>query len=246
MRKPFFVFSIIVLVFTFGSLSSAEDAKMIFDDVSLGNPYNIKGYAKVTLSSFEFVDMYAQWEDGKVSEEQEEDLECGCEECNCENGDNDECIMIIRREPGTVFSQRPIEDEPTYYYPNCYFVEPSDEDAIFAWLKVDIQNLQKSKRFIKSKEIKIQIIDGDDVCYDGWIRQFNPQINKEEIYKYRDTSAIGWPICLSPVDEMPIRQKYTGRYVFICELPKEVANDKKLPLRMIVTMGEHKFTYDIR
>ena len=87
MRKLLFIFPIVVLVFAFGSLSSAEDAKMIFDDVSLGNPYNIKGYAKVTLLSFEFVDMYAQWEDGKVTLKEEEELECGCEDCNCENGD---------------------------------------------------------------------------------------------------------------------------------------------------------------
>ena len=40
-----------------------------FDDVTFGKPYKISGYATVTLLGFKFVNMFAQWDDGKAGKE---------------------------------------------------------------------------------------------------------------------------------------------------------------------------------
>lgn len=215
----FFIFSVF-----YASCTYANDA-MIFDNVTFGKTYKIKGYASVILLGFKFVNMYAQWEDGKASPiKKGGDLY-----------DNSDAIFAEKQRAGKVWLDS---------YSNC-FLKTSGNEAEFAWLKIDIVNLQKLEaNFIK--DITIKVIYDDEYEYDGWVRQFNYDYSKSEIYRYKETTLIGWPVCLSPVDEMPIKPMYKGHYVLGCTLPNFVVEDKNSPLRMIINIGDNKLTYNIR
>ena len=198
---------------------------MRFDNVTFGKSYKIDGYAAVTFLGFKFINMFAQWDDGKAGPEQQRG-----------------------RKSDLVYSQKLTEKNKTLYgwlyYPNCSF-KGSGNEAEFAWLKVDVQNLSKmSFGFIK--DISVKVIYDDEYEYDGWVRQFNYDYSKSEIYKYQETTIIGWPVCLSPVDEMYISPMYKGHYAFGCTLPNFIVEDNKSPLRMVIKLGEHELTYNIR
>ena len=217
MRKVFaFVLAVAVM---FAGIAFADDGeKMTFGDVTFGKAYKIKGYASVTLLGFKFVDMFAQWEDGKA------------------NG----------KRPSVwggniVYNDKQLHD--SYFY--CGFME-SGQESEFAWLKVDITNLQKTEsNFISDTVVKV--IYDDEYEYDGWVRQFNYDYSKSEVYsKNKGNGVIGWPVCLSPVDEMSIKPMYKGHYAFGCTLPNAVVEDKEAPLRMVITIGGHTLTYNIR
>ena len=47
-------------------------------------------------------------------------------------------------------------------------------------------------------------------------------------------------------EEYAIGPMYTGHYGFFCTLPNFVIEDKNSPLRMIITINGHEFTYNIR
>ena len=130
------------------------------------------------------------------------------------------------------------------FYENASFKESGNE-ADYAWLKVDITNLQKTDATFM-KDMTVKVIYDDEYEYDGWIRQFNYDFSKSEIYRYQEKNTIGWPVCLSPVDELAIKPMYKGHYVFGCTLPNSVVEDKNAPLRMIITMNDHKLIYNIR
>ena len=87
---------------------------------------------------------------------------------------------------------------------------------------------------------------GTEYEYNGWVRQFNYDYSKSEVYRYKETAVIGWPVCLRPVDEMSIAPMYKGHYAFGCTIPNTIVEDKEAPLRMIITIGGHVLTYDIR
>lgn len=198
---------------------------MRFGDVTFGKSYKIDGYASITLLGFKFVNMFAQWEDGQAGSEQR-------------RGDRTHLV----------YSQKLTKNNKKLYgwtyYLNCSFKESGNE-AEFAWLKVDVQNLQKMPtNFIK--DISIKVIYDDEYEYNGWVRQFNYDYCNSEIYRYQESSLIGWPICLSPVDEMSINPMYKGHYAFGCTLPNFIVEDKKSPLRMVIKLGEHELTYNIR
>lgn len=122
----------------------------------------------------------------------------------------------------------------------------SGNEADFAWLKADIRNLGKmDAKFLA--DITVKIIYDDDYEYDGWVRQFNYDYSKAEVRTdNKDIGVIGWPTCLSPKDEMSVGPMYTGHYAFGCTLPNFVVEDKESPLRMVITIGGHKLTYNIR
>lgn len=229
MKKFFIVLILVVLMF--GVACSADDDKMTFDDVTFGKAYKIKGYALVTLLGFKFVNMYAQWDDGNASSKQ---TSGGVAASKGWESD------II-----SVYSKKPKDNHGYPVYENCNFYSSGNE-ADFAWLKVDVTNLQKiPANFIK--DISIKIIYDDEYEYDGWVRQFNYDYSDSEIYSRNTKSGIiGWPVCLSPVDEMPIKPMYKGHYAFGCTLPNFVIEDKSAPLRMIITMDDHKLIYNIR
>ena len=46
--------------------ASEESDSMNFDNVTFGKAYKIKGYASINLLGFKFINMYAQWDDGKA------------------------------------------------------------------------------------------------------------------------------------------------------------------------------------
>ena len=218
--KKFFA-ALIFVILMLGA-ACADDDKMTFDDVTFGKVYKMKGYASVTLLGFKFVDVYAQWDNGKASNEQGDTLA------------TDDTIVFSQKHKGSW----------TKYFRNCNF-QNSGNEADFAWLKVDIVNLQKSEATFM-KDISVKVIYDDEYEYDGWIRQFNYDFSKSEIYRYQSKTTIGWPVCLSPVDEMPIKPMYKGHYALGCTLPNFVIEDKSAPLRMVITMDDHKLTYNIR
>ena len=222
--KKFFA-ALIFVILMLGA-ACADDDKMTFDDVTFGKVYKMKGYASVTLLGFKFVDAYAQWDDGRAAARDKYD--------EAREGDT-----------SVVFSEKP-STKPAWYkcYKNCNFKDSGDE-ADFAWLKIDIVNLQKNNATFM-KDISVKVIYDDEYEYDGWIRQFNYDFSKSEIYRYQSKTTIGWPVCLSPVDEMPIKPMYKGHYALGCTLPNFVVEDKSAPLRMVITMDDHKLTYNIR
>lgn len=208
---------------------SSNSKAMNFDDVTFGKTYKINGYAAVNLLGFKFVNMFAQWDDGKAGKTQKGEGVWG--------GDHD-------RYGDCVFYQKPINGKRGYYYEYSSF-KTSGNEADFAWLKVDVRNLQKTEASFM-KDISIKVIYDDEYEYTGWVRQFNYDFSKSEIYRYKETTLVGWPVCLSPVDEMSIQPMYTGHYAFGCTLPNFVVEDKNSPLRMIIQIGDSKLTYNIR
>ena len=199
---------------------------MRFDDVTFGKTYKIDGYAAVNLLGFKFVNMFAQWEDGQAGENQQR------------------TGILTDPTQDKVYSKKPKDSDLNYYYTNSAF-KTSGNEAEFAWLKVVIQNLQKMPANFMG-DISIKVIYDDEYEYNGWVRQFNYDYSKSEIYRYKEATPIGWPVCLSPVDEMSISPMYKGHYALGCTLPNFIVEDKKSPLRMVIHLGEHELTYNIR
>ena len=224
MKKLFAVMLVLAVVFVAMPACADDSSKMTFDNVTFGKAYKIKGYASVTLLGFKFVDVYAQWEDGKASAK----------------------LDPHENRKHCVYAKKPVNPEGQYLsYVDATF-KASGNEADFAWLKADVLNLQKSEAGFM-KDIKVQVIYDDEYEYDGWIRQFNYDYGKAEIFsKDKNAGLIGWPVCLSPVDEMSIAPMYKGHYVFGCTLPNAVVEDKDSPLRMEITIGGHKLIHNIR
>ena len=216
MKKLFVALILVGLMFT---TACANDDKMTFDDVTFSKAYKIKGYASITLLGFKFIDVYAQWDDGKASPNI-----TGWGNWDSQN------VYIDKK-----YNKRHVD---AYY-------KDSGEETDFAWLKVDVTNLQKTDATFIG-DITVKVIYDDEYEYDGWVRQFNYDFSKSEIYRYQGKTTIGWPVCLSPVDEMPIKPMYKGHYALGCTLPNIVIEDKSAPLRMVITMDDHKLTYNIR
>ena len=226
--KKIFIFALIfVTFFCVASAYAEENSSMTFDNVTFGKAYKIKGYASIKLLGFKFVNIYAQWEDGKAGTDHE---------------------VPYFNTTDAVYYQKPkklnvLTGKENNAYKNCYFIESGNE-AEFAWLKVDVINLQKTPaNFVK--DITVKVIYDDEYEFNGWVRQFNYDYSKSEIYRFKETTVIGWPVCLSPADETSIGSMYDGHYVFGCTVPNHAINDKTAPLRMEITMGDHKLTYNI-
>ena len=225
--RNFFAALLVLVVVILCSCAYADN--MTFDSVTFNKDYKIKGYASVRLLGFKFVDAYAQWDDGKASAEQRD------------------TGAVYDHNRNHVHSKKPTGGyggPGNRIYTNASYKDSGNE-AEFAWLKVDIVNLQKSEASFMN-DISVKIIYDDEYEYEGWIRQFNYDFSKSEIYRYQSKTTIGWPVCLSPVDEMPIKPMYKGHYAFGCTLPNFVIEDKSAPLRMVITMDDHKLTYNIR
>ena len=171
MKKTFIVVLIAAVVFSVACAYADDETGVTFDNVTFQKAYKIKGYASVTLLGFKFVNMYAQWDDGKASENKENASERS------------------RNSEQYVFSQKTKDKRGDVHYSlpfiNCHFVQSGNE-AEYAWLKVDILNLQKiSATFIK--DIAVKVIYDDEYEYEGWVRQFNYDFSDSEIYKYKET-----------------------------------------------------------
>ena len=225
MKRFLVIASILLLVLGMACASSADEG-MTFDNVTFGKAYKMKGYASVTLLGFKFVNMYAQWEDGKA-------------------GINGVKIWDDGKYEDYVFRKGKQERNSAIAYAYCKIIKSGNE-ADFAWLKVDIANLLKQDAHFM-KDIVIKVIYDDEYEYEGWVRQFNYDFSNFELYSYnKNAGVIGWPVCLSPVDEMPIQPMYKGHYVFGCTLPNSIVEDKESSLRMEITIGDNKLIYNIR
>lgn len=225
MKKLIAFALIVVAVLSAGDAVADDGGKMTFDSVTFGKAYKIKGYASINLLGFKFINMFAQWEDRKAS--------ANLISANLGFG-------ILNESTNLVYSHK----KYYYYFSDCQWRE-SGTEAEFAWLKADVTNLQKTEDSFMN-DITVKVIYDDEYEYDGWIRQFNYDYSKSEVYRYKETSVIGWPVCLSPVDEMSISPMYKGHYAFGCTLPNFVVEDKESPLRMIITIGGNTLTYNIR
>ena len=79
--------------------TSEESDSMTFDDVTFGKQYKIKGYASVNFLGFKFVNMYAQWDDGRA-------------------GRRDSYGRIHE---GSIFDKKPHANKSYYRYHYCNF-----------------------------------------------------------------------------------------------------------------------------
>ncbi|MBQ9389185.1 MAG: hypothetical protein IJU07_03305 [Synergistaceae bacterium] len=105
----------------------------------------------------------------------------------------------------------------------------SGNEADFAYLTFDMRNLAKKEaKFLGN--ISVKVIYDDEYEYYGFVKQFD--YNR----------SISEPIR----GEIPLDPMYTGHYVSCCALPNFVIQDQSAPLRMIITINGHEFTYHIR
>ena len=112
---------------------------------------------------------------------------------------------------------------------NGYSNIKSGNEADFAYLRFDMRNLgKKEAKFLGN--ISVKVIYDDEYEYNGFVKQFD--------YDHSDSESIPHEIPLDPM--------YTGHYVSCCTLPNFVVQDKSAPLRMIITINGHEFTYHIR
>ena len=119
----------------------------------------------------------------------------------------------------------------------------SGSAAEFLWLLVNVTNL--SKQSIKfAAETKVTVIYKDSYQYNGWVRQ---AYTYENVNIMTNSYTDSFPfVCFKSEDETLIKPMYTSNYVFGCELPNAVMQDKASPLRMIIKIGERIVAYDFR
>jgi len=208
-------------------LQSVEPIR--FEDVTIGKTYKIANYATVSLVDFKFINKFAQYKDGRTGKSK--------------------ILLFNGHFKNDTFSPIKTVDEKFYSDDNInninyHFIE-SGNGSQFAWLEVEIQNLQMTPVSFM-KDISINVIYDDEYEYNGWVKQLNYDYRKSESYMNRITKHIDYPICLSPVDEIPINPMYKGHYALGCTLPNFIVKDKKSQLRMIIKLGKHELTYNIR
>lgn len=146
--KKVFISMLIIYNILFINHAYANDV-MIIRNVMFETTYTINNYASIELREFKFVNMYAQWEDGKASVPR-----------------ISESYGKARRD--VVYSKKPNNDKRNVgnsFYDNASFVT-SGKEAEFAWLKVDVINLQKSEVDFM-KDITIKVIYDDEYEYNG-------------------------------------------------------------------------------
>lgn len=198
-----------------------DNVTLDLDDIQLGKTYKIDGYVKLLPIKFEFVDRFAQYAQGSACDNSKLLL--------CYDGD----YVYIENPGDTAYSSMNWND--------------SGVDADFAWFTMDITNLKHTSIKILSEAEVVVFYGEDDNAYEfsGWIRQFNYDYNQSVYSQYHEGVAASAAV-LHPQDEEEIRMLYTGNYAFGCTLPMDVINDKKTPLKMIITLGGNELTYYIR
>ena len=202
------------------------------DDVQIGQTYEIGGYARITPVEYKVVDMFPAFETGSVGD----------------STTNKSCDWGPSADAGLVF----------YGYDYCpLFYEKilwqnSGKNADFAWLQLDITNLQKQPVDFMA-EMSVKGIYLDEYEYKGWVRQLNYDYDltrkksggNEEDYGPADYGTL-IRAAISPDDAEEIDMVYTGHYIIGCTLPNAVFEDKNGSLRIIVEIGGNEITYNIR
>lgn len=233
--KRFFVLAIIVAIFASMAVASAEDlgVQVIggndseteivnLDDTKIGATYKIDGYAEVELVSYGFVDSFAQYEKDRAGD----------------NSMNTFSNLYSKRtsQPGSCV------DAADGVFTKMYWND-SGTTADFAWLVINITNLQKQE-IAYIKEASVKVIFDDEYEYGGWVRQFNYDYNTE-VFRASYEGVYAKTATLDPANEEPVGMLYTGNYAFGCTLPNAVVESKH-PLRMVIMLGGNEITYNIR
>ena len=200
---------------------------LYLEDAQIGASYRIDGYAIVNLLSFDYYDCFAQY-----------DKDC--------SGNNDHASNSGLGASAVYW------DNGSWFHQHAHWND-SGTNADFAWLLVDLVNLQK-KDIAFIKDISVKVIYDDEYEFAGWVRQFNHDYRttifrkdydgKYYIVETADKNYLS-DYALDPANEEPIGQMYTGSYVFGCTLPNYVVEGKE-SLRMEIKLGSSEMTYHIR
>lgn len=189
---------------------------LTLDDMKLEQLYTIEGYARITLTLFEFRNSFIQYSKDK-------------------NGNNKVLNSYYHD----------VTDKLNYsgsdYYEHIYWKD-SGKNAEFAWLTMDIVNMQKEPQLFM-QNMTVKVVFDDEYEYAGWVRQFNYDYDTSR--KNEGTYGTFIRAALDPGNEEPIDIVYTGHYVFGCTLPNVVVEGKE-PLRMEIKLGDNDLTYHIR
>ena len=195
---------------------------MSLDDMQLETEYKIDGYAKVIPRTFAFVDSFSQYAKDRAGDNAAEGLH---------NAGSDRVI-------GYVYDGDGWAD----YFQHIYWNE-SGELAEFAWLTMDLVNLQKTD-IAYFDQIQVKAVFDDEYEFGGWVRQMNYNYNQFVYRRYYDKPYA--PIAvLDPENEETVGMLYTGSFVIGCTLPNQVIEGKE-PLRLEITLGGNDLTYHIR
>lgn len=197
------------------------------DDMQLGETYRIDGYADVIPMSFDYYDCFAQYH-----------LDFPGDNSPDHSWDNNSAFVLY--------------DDGNYVYRNASWMD-SSVDAEFAYLQLDLTNLQKTPvNFMK--EMSVKVVYEDEYEYNGWVRQMDYNTKTP---LYRKAHDGDYPVielsgdlnmscfALDPANEIPIDMVYTGHYIVGCTLPNQVVNGDG-PLRMEIKLGDSDLTFHIR
>ena len=208
--------------------SEALANSVSLDDMQLGTSYPIDGYAKVQPLEFAYYDFFAQFGE-------KEDYGC------FRNAD-------FRRDHVGSYSDSRLEYQ-SWRFNDASWMESGDS-AQFAWLAMDITNLQKSAVDF-SEEMSVKVVYQDDYEFVGWVRQIDTDLINKETSDCGVSRNVGektdYPntIVLNPEKMHAVDMLYTGHYVIGCTLPNSVFEDSKSPLRIEISLGGNDLTYNI-
>jgi len=200
------------------------------DDMQLDNSYTIDGYARIKPVEFQFVDFFAQF-----------NKDANYSNVSGNRGNVDDKLVFVDHL------------NKDYYY-NWRWWEAhwndSGVNADFAWLMLDVTNLQK-KGYDFTGNVTVKAVYQDDYEFSGWVRQVNyDYINYGS--QGRDVCRYGWEqrcpnvVVLDPANVETIDMLYTGTYAFGVTLPNSVVEDTKSPLALVITLDGNELTYNIR
>ena len=220
MKKLISILIVLALLLTF-PVAFADETNESLHDIQLEKTYMIDGYAELMPVEFKFVDYYAQFKkDADYSSQ-------GSWSCHS---------------PSVYFEADALKGYSSYYLEDASWID-SGTNADFAWLQMNITNLQKkSIDFMSSTGVKV--IYGDAYEFDGWIRQANMDYNSQT-YRYQSETVGGTFCVLDPANAEPVDMMYTGTYIFGCTLPTAVISGSE-SLRMVITLDGNEMTYNIR
>lgn len=202
-------------------------ATLDLDDMQLGQTYEIDGYARIAPLAFEYKDIFPQYSAGNAGNNGYGDF----------HGHENQNITGKVRYSDVFY--------PPYYY-EIYW-QNSGTNADFAWLLMDVTNMQKEPTSFM-QETSVKVVFDEEYEYAGWVRQFNYDYDStREIEGEEGVETYGSFIraALDPADEQPIDMVYTGHYVFGCTLPNAVVNGTE-SLSMVIDLGGNELTYNIR
>jgi len=103
-------------------------------------------------------------------------------------------------------------------------------DAEYFLLRLDVLNAT-AKPVDYMKDLSVTVTYKEVYIYTGFVYQYNYDQSKD-IVKSVGTNAIG--------------MFYIGHYAIGCTLPNTVVTDKASPLKIVIQLGEHEITYNIR